>query len=143
MERIRNRRIDSIPRQKSTTEYIYGDAHVSRNAKVYGDAYVYGESSVCGRAKVQGKSEVYGDARIESNMIICDGNIDSNDKIVYVEIDGMPKTFHVSRDNTIVVSYREINHFRENVRRVYDETIAKAYLMMCDLAELKLSDKLK
>ena len=98
---------------------IYGDAHVSRNAKVYGDA------------------------RIESNMIICDGNIDSNDKIVYVEIDGMPKTFHVSRDNTIVVSYREINHFRENVRRAYDETIVKAYLMMCDLAELKLSDKLK
>lgn len=84
MGRIRNRRIDSIPRQRSTTEYIYGDAHVSRNAKVYGDAYVYGESSICGRAKVQDKSEVYGDARIESNMIICDGNIDSNDKIVYV-----------------------------------------------------------
>lgn len=92
---------------------------------------------------IYGKAKVYGDARIESNMIICDGNIDSNDKIVYVEIDGMPKTFHVSKDNIIVVSYREINHLRENVRRVYDETIAKAYLMMCDLAELKLSDKLK
>lgn len=128
---------------KNPQQNIYGDAHVSRNAKVYGDVYVYGESIVCGRAKVQGKSEVYGDVRIESNMIICDGNIDSNDKIVYVEIDGMPKTFHVSMDNTIVVSYMEINHFRENVRRAYDETIVKAYLMMCDLAELKLSDKLK
>ena len=68
---------------------------------------------------------------------------DSNDKIVYLEIDGTPKTFHVSRDNTIVISYREINHFRESVQRLYDEPTAKAYLMMCDLAELKLSDKLK
>ena len=110
---------------------------------IYGDAKVYGKSSVCDRAKVQGKSEVYGSARIESNMVICDGDIDSNDKIVYLEIDGTPKTFHISRDNTIVVSYREINYFRESVRRVYDEPTARAYLMMCDLAELKLSDKLK
>ena len=68
---------------------------------------------------------------------------DSNDKIVYLEIDGTPKTFNVSRDNTIVISYREINHFRESVQRLYDEHTAKEYLMMCDLAELKLSDKLK
>lgn len=122
---------------------VYGNAYVYDNAYVYGDAKVYGKSSVCDRATVQGKSEVYGIARIESNMVICDGNIDSNDKIVYLEIDGIPKTFHISRDNTIVVSYKEINYFRESVRRVYDEPIAKAYLMMCDLAELKLSDKLK
>ena len=122
---------------------VAGNAKVSGNASVYGDAKVYGKSSVCDRAKVQGKSEVYGSARIESNMVICDGDIDSNDKIVYLEIDGTPKTFHISRDNIIVVSYREINYFRESVRRVYDEPIAKAYLMMCDLAELKLSDKLK
>ena len=68
---------------------------------------------------------------------------DSNDKIVYLEIDGTLKTFHVSRDNTIVISYREINYFRESVRQTYDEPTAKEYLMMCDLAELKLSDKLQ
>ena len=123
--------------------FVYGNAKVYGDAFVYDDAHVYGESSVCGRAKIQGKSEIYGIARIESNMTICDGNIDSNDKIVYLEIDGDPKTFHVSRDNTIVVSCREINYFREIVRQAYDEPIAKAYLMMCDLAELKLSDKLK
>ena len=124
---------------------VYDNANVYGDACVYGNAHVYGESSVCDRAKVQGKSEVYGNARVKSNMIICDGNIDSNDKIVYLEIDGTPKTFHVSRDNTIIVSlsYREINYFRESVRRVYDEPIAKAYLMMCDLVELKLNDKLK
>ena len=127
----------------SGNAYVYGDAKVSGDACVYGDAYVYGKSSICGSAKVYGKSEVYGIACVESNMTICDGNIDSNDKIVYLEIDGTPKTFHVSRDNTIVVSYREINYFRESVRWLYDEPTAKAYLMMCDLAELKLSDKLK
>ena len=123
--------------------YVYDDAYVYGDACVYDDAHVYGKSSVSGSAKVHGKSEVYGIVRVESNMTICDGNIDSNDKIVYLEIDGTPKTFHVSRDNTIVVSYKEINYFRKSVRWLYDEPTAKAYLMMCDLVELKLSDKLK
>ena len=124
---------------------VYGNAYIHGNASIFGDAHVYGESCVYDSAKVHGKSEVYGIACVESNMTIADGNIDSNDKIVYLEIDGTPKTFHVSRDNTIIVSlsYRDINYFRESVRMAYDESTAKAYLMMCDLVELKLSDKLK
>ena len=122
---------------------VYGDTYVHGDACVYDNACVYGKSSVSGNAKVHGKSEVYGIVRVESNMTIYDGNIDSNDKIVYLEIDGTPTTFHVSRDNTIVVSHREINYFRKSIRWLYDEPIAKAYLMMCDLAELKLNDKLK
>lgn len=125
---------------------VYGDAlvcgraKVYDNAKVYGRARVYGDAKVCGRAEVYGDAEVYGNARVQGQSKITTtsdylviGPIGSRDDFI---------TFTNSDDGilaTVGCFHGTIDEFKTAVISTHgDSKHAKAYLLACELAELRI-----
>ncbi|MBS4900235.1 MAG: hypothetical protein KHZ87_05675 [Clostridiales bacterium] len=108
---------------------VYGDAAVYDNAKVYGDALVSGNAKVKGNAKVQGQSKI----TTTSDYLVI-GPIGSRDDFI---------TFTNSDDGilaTVGCFHGTINEFKKKVNQLHWKNAnAKAYLLACELAELRIN----
>ena len=120
---------------------VYGEAMVYGNARVYGDAEVYGDALVYGNARVYGDAEVYGNARVKGQSKITTtsdylviGPIGSSDDFI---------TFTNSDDGilaTVGCFHGTINEFKKRVNQLHGKNAnAKAYLLACELAELRIN----
>ena len=138
---------------------VYGRAEVYDNAKVYGDAevydlaqisdraLVYGRATVYGNALVYDDAEVYGDAEVKGNARVKGQSkiTTTSDYLVIGPIGSRDDfiTFTNSDDGilaTVGCFHGTINEFKKKVNQIHGENAnAKAYLLACELAELRIN----
>ena len=128
--------------------WVFGNARVSGNAQVFGNACVSGNAHVCGNAWVYGDALISGNAQVSGNAHVC-GNafITSLDDISTISGFGSENrttTFYLSKDNEILVYcgcfHGALKQFRDKVKITHgDSKLAKEYLMIADLMEMRFN----
>lgn len=119
---------------------VFGESIVDEMAKIYGNAYVYGCAKVYGGAQVYGYTRVNGNARISDDANIC-----WTDEYFCVQSFGScnrTTTFFRTKDCWLVncgCFKGTVEQFRKAVVKTHGNSlIAKEYMMIADLAELRI-----
>lgn len=113
---------------------VYDDALIFENARICGNAIVCGESRISGHAHIRGDAWINGEAAIEKNSdYFCAQSFGSV---------GRTTTLFHTRCGGWLVSCGcftgSIGKFRDKVKKVHrDSPIAKEYLLLADLMELR------
>lgn len=140
---------------------VYGRAIISEEVQIYKDAkvsdsaYVYGNARICGEARVCGDSQVSGIAHIHGSVVLygmsrvsCDAYLGKSSDYFCAQSFGSQArttTFFRGRHCWFVSCgcfTGSIEQFRKKVKETHRNTIiAKEYLLLADLMELRMKRK--
>lgn len=128
------------------------DAQIRDNARIFGNALIseyaqiYGDAEVLGNVQVYGNADVLGHTRLTGNARVCeDAKLRSDEDYFCAQSFGSMNrttTFFKTKEDWLIncgCFMGTVELFRETVVKTHgDSLIAQEYLMIADLAELRI-----